>query len=216
MRDTGKIRVQMRKSYLKRNTMDNESIDLAGKKFCILGLTGSGKTWLAKHILASTPSHMVYDPLGEYEGFRQFQPKDRHSIMELDEFIENQVYPFKPALFVLDEANRYLPANNKESLPPFIADLIDLHRHWGVAWGAVSRRPTQFSTDIVEQAHYTFLFTLPGANDRKRFNSLVSGLGDVVSDLPKHHFAVLENSGKYWIHAPVNSGIDTLKSSMVT
>ena len=114
-------------------------IDLTDKSFVIFGLRGSGKSWLVKNILDSTPDHIIYDPLGEHKGYRQYIPDDRDSTDELSEMIQGLVIKKKPSLFIIDEANKYIPPKPTR-LCPGVADLVDFSRHWKISFGAVARR----------------------------------------------------------------------------
>ena len=177
--------------------------ELDNKRFVVFGLMGSGKTELVKSILRSTDKHLIYDPMNEYPGFRRYVPDDRQSSSELSEMVEAMVIPWKPRLFVVDEANKYiLPKPNP--LPRGIADLNDLSRHWDIAWGAVCRRPTQFHTDVVELAHFLFIFGLHGKNDRVYLNDLKAGLGDTVDSLPQYYFAVVTDMREVVVHRPID------------
>ena len=188
-----------------------DDIVLDNKRFTIFGLPGSGKTELAKYIIRSTDRYVIYDPLGrdiehhDFDGYRRYIPRDRDSTAELSGFIKNTVIPNRRhiRLFVVDEANKYVqPKPNR--LPPGIADLNDLSRHWGIAWGLIPRRPSQFHTDVVELCHYLFVFKLPGKNDHKYLNSVMAGAGDAVEVLGQHYFLVIDfERGRYDIHAPV-------------
>jgi len=177
-------------------------IDLTNKRAAIFGLPGSGKSVLTKSILASTPSHLVYDPMDEHAGYHRYLPNDRNSVTELSNVIEKHVIKHKPKLFVIDEANRYIKVK-PNPLPPGVSDLNDLSRHWGIAWVSVTRRPSQFHTDIVELCHYLAFFSLTGKNDYRYMEDLHQGLGDIVRALPKYHFAILEMGIGVTVHAPV-------------
>ena len=181
---------------------DKNVIDLANKRFVIIGLQGSGKTTLAKSILAATERHIVYDPLGEYRGFRRYVPDDIHSSAEMDDYIGRVVIPAQPDLFLMDEGSRYIP-NNPKPLPRHLSDMVDLSRHWGISWGVIARRPSQLHTNIRELAHYCFVFSLYGRNDIKALNDWHNGMGDVVRELPEYHFAVLEDGKRLTTHIPV-------------
>lgn len=177
-------------------------IDLTDKGWAAFGLRGSGKSWLVKYIMDSTPAHMIYDPLHEHEGYNQYKPEDRESVYELDDVIKKMVIPWKPALFIIDEANKYIPPKPSR-LPPGVADLNDFARHWHISTGYVSRRPVQFHTDIVELADYVFFFHLPGKNDFDYMESLHRGLGDKVRALKPFHFAVLDHGRDIIVHEPI-------------
>jgi len=183
-------------------------INLTNKRCVFLGLPGSGKTELAKSIARSCPDHLFYDPLGgdrehhDWDGFNRYVPTDRESIEEFNRATKKLVIDARPALYLVDEGNKYIkPKPN--ALPSAIADLNDLSRHWGITWGVIARRPTQFHTDVIELAHYLFVFRLPGKNDRIYFDSLVSGLGDVVASLPPYHFVVVDGGSSYHVHKPI-------------
>lgn len=185
-------------------------IDLKNKRFIILGLPGSGKTELAKSIARSVSRDdcLVYDPLGgdpdhvDWVGFRRYVPDDRESAEELNECVKTLVIKRRPALFLVDEANKYIKPK-PHPLPSAIADLNDLSRHWGIAWGLIARRPVQFHPDVVELAHYLFVFSLRGRNDRQYLNDLHEGMGNAVATLPPFHFVVSEGGRRFFVHAPV-------------
>lgn len=177
-------------------------IDLRDKAWVVFGRRGLGKSVLLKHILSKTPDHLLYDPLGEHEGFRRYIPEDRKSVEELSRFIEKVVLKERPSMFVVDECNRYVPPK-PAPLPAGIDDLNDFARHYGISMGYVARRPVQFHTDIVELADYIFVFNLNGRNDHRYLEDLHRGFGDAVRGLAKHQFAILAQGSEIIIHAPV-------------
>ena len=179
-------------------------IDLTNQGWCIFGVRGSGKSWLLKHILDSTPDHIVYDPLDEHEGYRRYVLDDRQSVDELNGVINGVVIPRKPKLFVVDEANKYIQPKPSR-LPSGVADLNDLARHWGTSCGWVCRRMTQFSTDIVELSNRLFVFKLTGKNDWQYLENLHQGLGDTVRGLGKHEFVSLTDGNIMETHGPVDA-----------
>lgn len=179
-------------------------IDLTHKRFCILGLQGSGKTELAKHLLRQTTQHLVYDVLQEYTEFRRYIPEDRNSADELTECVQMLVVKkLKPSLFIIDEANRFCPAKPR-LLPLGIAELNDWSRHMGLAWGTICRRPVQLHSDLMELAHCLFIFVLKGKNDRLYLDSILPGLGDKVASLPDYHFAVVNENRNVSLHSPID------------
>lgn len=179
-------------------------IDLTNQGWCIFGVRGSGKSWLLKHILDSTPDHLVYDPLDEHEGYRRYVPDDRQSGEELDRVINEVVIPRRPKLFVIDEANKYISPKPKP-LSKGTADLNDLARHWNVSCGWVTRRMSQFNTDIVELSNRLFFFKLTGKNDFQYMENLHQGLGEAVRGLGKHEFVSLTDGNIMQTHSPVDA-----------
>jgi len=187
-------------------------IDLTSKTWCCFGTRGSGKSWLVKHILDSTPEHLIYDPLGEHKGYRRYVPEDRASLAELEEFVKAAIIPDSRAptrggplsLFVVDEANKYIRPK-PSPLPAGIDDLNDFSRHWGLSVGFVCRRPVQFHTDIVELSNYVFFFGLAGKNDYRYMEVLHQGLGDAVRNLRRFEFISLADGKEITLHAPIDS-----------
>jgi len=179
-------------------------IDVTNKRFCIFGMQGGGKSVLLKHILRSTTDHVVYDPLREHQGFNRYLPTNRNSVAEASLFITDYVLKRRPKLFVVDEGNRYVRPK-PSPLPLGFAELNDYSRHWEIAWGTCTRRPSQFHSDIVELCHFLFIFHLPGPKDRRFLNEVSGGLGDIVRELPQYHFAVLDQTtNTISTHAPLD------------
>lgn len=191
--------------------MNAFEIDITDKRFCILGLQGTGKSVLSKHFLETTRNNIVYDVQREYYGYNRYvvslkqvhrHDPDDPAIRELDHFVYKIVIGTgQIRLFIFEEANRYCP--NKKPLPGSILVLNDDQRHLKVAFGIIARRPTQLNTDLVELAHYLFIYRLPGKNDREYLESIAEGLGDTVRELKEFHFAVVNPDRSYFVHAPV-------------
>jgi hypothetical protein len=187
-------------------------VDLSNKRFVILGLQGSGKTTQAKHILKSVKNHIVYDVHHEYTGFNRYlvqyrqvrKPGDNKdpAIAELNSFVSQCVLlPGQIRLFVLDEANRYCP--NKYPLPSSILTLNDDNRHERIAFGVVARRAAQLHTDLVELAHYLFVYRLTGKNDYKYLEDIAEGLGDAVRALKDYHYVQVNPDRSFQVMPPV-------------
>ena len=201
-------------------------MDLGSKGWAVFGLRGSGKSWFVKSVLESTPDHLIYDPLKEHTGYNKYTPSDRTSIDELSKVIEGPVikgvkvtednkgmFPtrrvgetWKPELFVIDEANRYIYPKPTR-LPKPVADLVDYGRHWNLSFGVVARRPVQFHTDLIELADIVFFFHLPGKNDHQYLESLHVGLGDTVRNLAPYHFVGFSHGSEITVHAPIRPPI---------
>jgi hypothetical protein len=197
-------------------------MDLGSKGWAVFGLRGSGKSWFVKSVLETTPDHLIYDPLKEHTGYNKYTPSDRTSIDELSKVIQGPVikgvkvtednkamFPtrrvgetWKPELFVIDEANRYV-FPHPTRLPQEIADLVDYGRHWRISFGVVARRPAQFHTTLIELSDHVFFFHLPGKNDHQYLESLHTGLGDTVRNLSPYHFVAFSHGSEITIHAPI-------------
>ena len=177
-------------------------IDLTNKSFVICGQKGTGKSWLIKSILDSTPDHLVYDPLREHIGYTRYEPEDRDSAEELSDVINGIVIPRRTSLFIIDECNKYCRPKPSR-LVHGMSELLDFSRHYSVAWGAVMRRPVQVNSDILELAGVIFAFQSSGRLDHAYYEDLCLGMGDAVRALPRHHFCVLQNGRDLSVHAPI-------------
>ena len=93
-----------------------------------------GKSWLIKSICDSTPDHIIYDPLNEHDGYRRYIPDDRDSKSELSDMITGIVVPQRPAVFIIDEGNKYIRPKPAPLPAPGVADMLDFSRHYGVAF----------------------------------------------------------------------------------
>lgn len=179
-------------------------IDITNKRFVILGLQGSGKTVLAKYMLSKCSRHLVYDTLREYKGFIRYTPTDRNSKSELERMIKTLVFKkVKPQLFIIDEANRFIEPK-PTALPQGVNELNDWSRHIGISWGCICRRPTQLHTDMMELAHYLFIFCLRGKNDTAYLDSILPNLGDTVSNLKQYEFAIVTENRSVYVHQPIS------------
>lgn len=181
-------------------------IDISNKRFVILGLQGTGKSYLVKYFLKNVRESIVYDVLQEHEGFNRFLVTYREysdeALDELNTFISQVVIESKKIrLFILEEANRYCP--NKRPLPEQVNQLNDFQRHWNIAFGSVARRASQLNTDLVELAHYLFIFSLQGKNDYEYLEAISEGLGDAVRALPDYHFVMVHPKRNYEVHKPI-------------
>ena len=182
--------------------------NLTNKRFVILGLQGTGKSYLARHLLQQQPAHIVYDVMREHSGFNRYIVKYRkhgkEGLDELNLFVQKVVIGSKQIrLFILDEANRYCPPK-PAPLPDSILELNDWQRHFDISFGTIARRPTQLNSDLTELANYKFIFQLTGVRDLSYLDSIVKGLGDQVLSLPAYHFVIVYPNHATEIHPPVS------------
>lgn len=188
------------------------NIELENKRFAIFGLQGSGKSVLVKQILTLYRPSIVYDVLKEHYGFNRYLVTNRQvikhreddiAILELNRFVNQVVIAsHQVRLFILEEANRYCPPK-PFPLPSSILDLNDFQRHEKIAFGVVARRPVQLNSDLVELAHYLFIFHLVGKNDVDYLESVAEGLGMAARSLPDYHFIIVHPNRSYEIHKPI-------------
>lgn len=185
---------------------------LRDKGFAIFGQRGTGKSILVKEILSHERQHIVYDVMREHRGFNRYIPTWRQvikhnakdpAIIELNTFVNRVVLRSKQIrLFILEEANRFCPPKPTR-LPSSILDVNDFCRHERLSWGIVARRPVQVHTDLVELAHYLFIFRLVGKNDIEYLETIAEGLGEAVKKLPEYHFVIAAPDRSFEVHSPV-------------
>lgn len=184
--------------------------DITNKRFAILGLQGSGKSNISKIFLKRERSHLIYDVHHEHSGFNRYLVRHKQvlnykptdpAIAELNGLVTSVMDSGQIRLFIIDEANRFCP--NRKPLPSSILVLNDDNRHLKMAFGVIARRAVQLNTDLIELAHYIFIFQLPGKNDHDYLESVALGLGDAVRELKPFHFVVVTPSRNYKVHLPV-------------
>lgn len=182
-------------------------INLHEKRFVILGLQGSGKTTLAKYIAKQNPRHLVFDVIGEYQGFNRYLPREKQGQGLISEFeicanklLLKNLHRFN--MLIIDEANRIAPC--KKPMPSTLLMLNDQHRHYGLSLGVIARRPSQLNTDLIDLAHYMFVFLLSGWHDVLYLNKIAQGLGDTVRTLKPYEFVVVTPTRQFTIHKPIS------------
>jgi DNA helicase HerA-like ATPase len=196
-------------------------IDLTGKSFAILGLKGTGKSTQADSILnLYGKSALYYDTLWESPEnapYVAYTPTDKYSVAELEALIE-KITPKKEGdipvfrAVIIDEANRFCPPKPKP-LPPKIANLNDIGRHYLMAVGYIARRPVQLNQDLIELCDYLFIYRLTGKNDLQYLNNTVTGLGDVVAALGKYEFVLVNPDKSYAVCNPIKTNENWLNNA---
>lgn len=192
-------------------------IDLSKPRIiCVYGYTGSGKTYFTKWLIYQAWKHgmrvAVLDYHAEYLDMEQFadvyaiEPQFRNDLETIVEILEGWWHTTKWEydMHVVDEANQYMLSTR--TAPFAFRDMKNNHRHvgrsgLGTTVVYVMRRPTQFDTDIIEQAHYWIIFPVRGRNTIRYFNELRDGLGDAMFTLPQYHYLVV-NERREWKQFP--------------
>ena len=188
-------------------------LDLKSKSGCIFGLPDSGKSTLANYIASQFGvKAFIYDTMNEFpdKPYDSYVPRDRRSVIELENVTRKVMASRQYALFLIDETNRFCPSK-PAPLPQAIADLNDFRAHYDLAVIYIARRPVQLNQDLTELAHFLFIFKLTGKNDTQYLNDLAAGLGDAVSQLKLYHFMVVFPDRSFSIFNPVKASFKTDK-----
>lgn len=173
--------------------------ELMNKRFAIFGLQDSGKTTFAKWVIKQFSNHFVYDIMDEYQGFNRYVASFRgepEAEPEFDEATRSFVLAHKEKIemYVIDEANR---VHNKYVLRGSLLELNDSTAHYEMALGIIARRPEQVHTDLVDLAHYIFVFHSDGHRTTNLLNDIHEGLGDAAIMLGQFEYLMYEKgSGK--------------------
>lgn len=188
------------------------NLDFRGKTWSAFGVRGSGKSTLTDKILSSYGSLAVYyDTLSEADNncdFDFYRPKNRYSVDELQTFLSAIIPKVNTTpiyrMIAIDECNRFCPPK-PTPLPPMVADLNDICRHYGVSVGFIARRPVQLNQDLTELSDYIFIFQLSGKNDIKYLDNLSDNLGQTVKKLKKFEFVLVNRDRSYQVMNPINA-----------
>lgn len=190
-------------------------MNLKKVKTGVFGIQGGGKTILVEHeLIKSFKKPFVY--LLHPEDFRSCKNNvtiyiphklvkgktmiDRSS-EHLDRIIGLIIEEAKKGkydAFILDEASTFLPKDYQALKKyPNIIDLVDSHRHYGLAFVYMARRPQAISTEITETSEFIFLFAINGVNVNQYFSRIHEDFKTLMPSLSKHqHNFILMQLGE--------------------
>ena len=180
-----------------------DKLNLKGKRICIVGLQGSGKSYLSKYLLQNFRRVFIIDPMDEYQIIDR--DRNRVRIVIKDETIPDVVYETientNLDLLVVDEISRFAPSRKAQNKR--LRDYADACRHLGTTFMGIARRAGQVFTDYVELAHYMFIFRLRGKNDGIWLANQAEGLPSTVHGLNQYEFVCLYPDRTYEVFPPV-------------
>lgn len=188
-------------------------------KICVLGLQGSGKSYLVREFfLRNQPYHLVIDPMDEYGGFNRYVPD--HRLMESYESLNEEIRmihkklvfpniltleaqaagktkPKRLKLLVYEEADMYIPS--QRLLNATVRRTYVQCRHMQLDLIAVSRRPTDLNTYIMDTADYLLVFKISGANALKTLRNMNTDCIDAVRALSyeNHEFVLFDRDRSF-------------------
>lgn len=184
---------------------------LIGKTTSVYGLKGTGKSNLVQYLarLPQFGGHLVYDVTREHSGrLNTYIPTNREGEAAREELnqvirrmVTNQEREMRPDLVVIEEMSRFCSPNQRP--PSAVYELLDLARHYRVGLVTVARRPAQVHSDLTELADNVMYFRLVGKNDNRALDQTLTGLSEVVKNLPDYHFARLTPDRRVMVHPPV-------------
>lgn len=189
----------------KRKTHEIDNLDLTGKRICVLGLQGSGKSYLAKYLMDRYKRIFIIDPMNEYHNIDR--DKKRVRIVIKDEIIPDVVFDTIENthldLLIVDEMSRFAPS--RRTINPRLRNFADVCRHppTPTTFLGIARRPGQVFTDYIELAHYIFIFRLRGRNDSIWLANQATDLPTTVHGLKQFEFVCLYPDRTFKVMSPV-------------
>lgn len=200
--------------------MQNQIIVILGKK-------SSGKTYIARKVVAEKPRLVVYDPIRQFSGcgvsintpedlivylkancagkFRviyqpEFTMADDKDIMQLEfKNICRIVDCLYDVYFVVDEIDSYTSA---AYCPPYFNNFIQRGRHARISLVVTTRRHTETTRHLTAQADILISFHQHEPNDIKYLGGFFGELANELPKLAPYHFIKYDN-GKVTLNKPI-------------
>lgn len=188
-------------------------------RLVILGLQGSGKTYLAKTKVVSAygDEYIVFDINNEYSGFHRYVPRflgdDKRLKDEMGLFIKRVVLPNTQSLEDLEKGKKPKPkrlkavifdeadliAPSKSNIPAALRDLVVRSRHLQLDLIFISRRPTDLNAYLMDTSDYMVVFKQVGYNALKTMRALKIDSDREIRDLDfgLHEFLLFDRERSY-------------------
>lgn len=188
-------------------------------RLTVIGLQGSGKTYLVKKaILDKEPHHLVIDPNDEYgDEYTRYIPRFTDDYEKLTQEIKLVVKklvlsncwsleqmqksgkdkPKRLKLLVIDEADLIAPA--RTNINSMLRNLIVKSRHLRLDIVFISRRPTDLNAYIMDTSDKLVVFKQVGYNALKTLRALKLDSDKVIKklDYAKHEFLLFDIDREY-------------------
>ena len=187
-------------------------------RLTVIGLQGSGKTYLVKKaILDKEPQHLVIDPNDEYDGYTRYVPRFTDDYEKLTQEIKLVVKklvlpncwsleqmektgkdkPKRLKLLVIDEADLIAPA--RTNINSALRNLIVKSRHLRLDIVFISRRPTDLNAYIMDTSDKLVVFKQVGYNALKTLRALKLDSDKAIKqlDYAKHEFLLFDVDREY-------------------
>lgn len=187
------------------SAIERESNSLPlGSNAVIFGRKGSGKTTLARRLLAHHSRTLIVDPLREYGevAVQVASPPD------LAEYVVSQArwrvayhneemnrefeglcrvaMALGNCLFLIEEADWFC---DPTSIPEELERLVKYGRHHDIITLVISRRPSEVHRLLTSQAYAIYCFTTQEPRDLEYLGRLVGReFADGLGDLPPYHY----------------------------
>ncbi len=199
-------------------------------RLVILGLQGSGKTYLTKtrFIPDYGDEYIVFDPNNEYVGYHRYVPRflgnDARLKEEMALFVRRVVLPNTQSIEDLERGRKPKPkrlkavifdesdliAPSKSNIPATLRDLVVRSRHLQLDLIFVARRPTDLSAYLMDTSDYLVVYKQVGYNALKTMRALKIDSDKEIKELDynKHEFLLFDRERSYRKYT-----VDTLPES---
>ena len=147
-------------------------------KITIAGMSGCGKTILARHILTSYQRRAIWDAQGEYRDFGSYQPRD-YTREEFDKFAK-AVWENGNVMFVVEECEEFL---TNIGMSKYMHRIANRGRHRGIGYIAITRRIANVNKTVFGLSSDMFLYRQFLPNDLRYLKEFIPER--IVDSLPK-------------------------------
>lgn len=158
----------------------------------IAGMRGSGKTSLAKRILAQVKGDVVvYDPMWEYPSKYSFHPISDSKI-DFESFMES-VWDKGNIYVCVDEAERYF--RGKKQLGEYASKVVNTGRHRNIGLLVITRRIAELNKTVFGLSDTAILFQMFLPNDIWYINWFYGEKAKELRTLAKYKYEVFSMEG---------------------
>ena len=169
----------------------------------VLGQRGSGKSSWIQKALPDIPRFILWDTLGEYEGYAQAINKQElfdyvwdneagvlqvvYNTIDEDDFgfVCTVCENIGDLTFIVEEVDNYATPN---LIPVELRRLLKYGRHVGLSMIFVSRRPAEINRLITSQSQRFICFTIIEPVDVRYLTSIIGPVAKVLPTLKKLEF----------------------------
>jgi len=157
-------------------------------KVTINGLQGGGKSYYAKAcVVQNNMKVLVWSPHShdfDSEPDNFYYLEDYHTV-DVDDFFRIAIEMCKRGVIdgvLIDEFEMVFKSNF--DIGKHATDAFANHRHYNMCIIGITRRPQDIPAYYFESCEHIICFAIRGENVKRKFNGMISGLGDAIGALP--------------------------------